>query len=85
MCVFWCAEEKKAEDEEFESDLIAGRLREDVVRALLRAPLRVSVIISLFNPVLDLSNVFQQLEQKGRLQRLIASEVSRGPVPSLLY
>ncbi|XP_062842229.1 U3 small nucleolar RNA-interacting protein 2 isoform X2 [Trichomycterus rosablanca] len=38
-------EEKKAEDEEFESDLIAGRLQEDV------------------------------LEQKGKLQRLIAKEL----------
>lgn len=33
-CVFF-AEEKKAEDEEFEADLIAGRLREDVVCALI--------------------------------------------------
>ncbi|KAI4880993.1 hypothetical protein NFI96_012562 [Prochilodus magdalenae] len=38
-------EEKKAEDEEFESDLIAGRLQEDV------------------------------LDQKGKLQRLIAKEL----------
>lgn len=47
MCV-WFAEEKKAEDEEFESDLIAGRLREDVVRSLLPAPLGVSVTVEIF-------------------------------------
>ncbi|KAF7693446.1 hypothetical protein HF521_008762 [Silurus meridionalis] len=43
-------EEKKAEDEVFESDLVAGRLREDV------------------------------LEQKGKLQRLIANEL-KAPDP----
>lgn len=33
MCDLFSSEEKKAEEESFETDLIAGRLQEEVVRS----------------------------------------------------
>lgn len=74
--VYWSVlpgtEDEKAEAREFEEDQVAGRLKEDVVRVeaqwweegwagLARGP----------HPVLSL-----QLEQRGRLQKSVAKEVS---------
>lgn len=55
-CVFWRTEEKKAEDEEFESDLIAGRLQEDVVRSHFRW-FKCETVCR--DSMFDLSNVFR--------------------------
>lgn len=81
--LFWWAEEKKAEDEAFESDLIAGRLQEDLVWSLLLDTLN-DFFFSLLIPCSTFLTSFtlHQLEQRGRLQRLIAEEVRRVPVYS---
>lgn len=34
LCPIHCVEEKRADDDAFESDLIAGRLQEDVVKSI---------------------------------------------------
>lgn len=68
-----CTEEEKAEAREFEEDQVAGRLKEDVVSVEGSGECggRLGLL-----PVPHSSFFSLQLEQRGRLQKSVAKEVS---------
>lgn len=67
-------EEEKAEAREFEEDQVAGRLKDDVVCVAGRCGRKRWG----WSGSWDLTSVLSlQLEQRGRLQKSVAKEVSR--------